>query len=56
MTVGEMIAILCKHASDNDRLLMAKSVDSLEVSNNGVFVYFTDSNTQDYLILADNSN
>lgn len=50
MTVGEMIALLCKYASNNDELLMAKSVDSVEVKDDGVYVYFTDGNTQDYLI------
>lgn len=50
MTVGEMIALLCKHASNNDELLMAKSVDLVEVRDDGVCVYFTDDNTQDYLI------
>lgn len=50
MTVGEMIALLCKYASNNDELLMAKSVDSVEVRDDGVYVYFTDGNTQDYSI------
>ena len=53
MTVGEMIALLCKHASNNDELLMAKSVYSVEVKDDGVYVCFVDGNTQDYLIPAE---
>lgn len=50
MTVGEVIALLCKQASDEDEYLMAKSIYSIEVNDEEIFLYFTDGNTEDYSI------
>lgn len=50
MTVGEVIALLSKYASDEDTLLMRKSIYSIDVSDDGIQLYFTDWNTEDYFI------
>lgn len=50
MTVGEMIALLCKHAVDKDDLLMVKSIDSIEIDEDGISLYFHDANTPNYII------
>ena len=54
MTVGEVIALLCKQASDEDNLLMAKDIYSIEVNDEGINLYFVDANTQDYSIKEKN--
>lgn len=53
MTVGEVIALLCKQASDNDMYLMAKSIYSIDVNDDGIDLYFTDGNTENYSIRAE---
>lgn len=53
MTVGEVMALLCKQASDEDMYLMAKDAYSIQIDDEGVFLYFTDGNTQNYLIKAE---
>lgn len=53
MTVGEVIALLCKQASDNDMYLMAKSIYSIDVDDKGIYLYFTDGNTENYSIKAE---
>lgn len=50
MTVGEMIALLCKHATDKDELLMVKTIDSIEIDEDGISLYFHDANTSNYII------
>lgn len=50
MTVGEVMALLCKQASDEDMYLMAKDVYLIQIDDEGVFLYFTDGNTKDYFI------
>lgn len=50
MTVGELVALLCKQASDNDMYLMAKDIYSIDVNDDGIHLYFTDGNTEDYSI------
>ncbi len=50
MTVGEVIALLCKQASDEDAYLMAKSIYSIDVNDEEIRLYFTDGNTSDYSI------
>lgn len=50
MTVGEVIALLCKQAIDKDMYLMAKSIYSIDVNDEGIYLYFTDGNTENYSI------
>ncbi len=56
MTVGEVIALLCKQASDEDMYLMAKSIYSIDVNDEGIYLYFTDGNTEDYSIKAESED
>ena len=56
MTVGEMIALLCKQASNEDEYLMAKSIYSIDINDEGIRLYFTDANTEDYSIKAEEGN
>lgn len=53
MTVGEVIALLCKQASDNDEYLMRKSICSIDVYDDRIDLYFTDGNTENYSIKAE---
>lgn len=53
MTVGEVIALLCRQASYEDMYLMAKSIYSIEVNDEGIYLYFTDANTENYSIKAE---
>lgn len=53
MSVGEVIALLTKYASEEDRFLMAKDIYSIDVDENGISLYFTDANTENYKIEAD---
>jgi hypothetical protein len=53
MTVGEVIALLCKQASDNDMYLMAKDICSIDVNDEEINLCFTDGNTEDYSIKAE---
>lgn len=53
MTVGEMIALLCKQASEEDIHLMAKSIYSIDVDDEEIDLYFTDGNTENYSIKAE---
>ena len=50
MTVGEMIALLCKHAVDKDDLLMLKSIYRIDIDEDGISLYFQDANTPNYII------
>ena len=50
MTVGEVIALLCKYCSDEDDLLMCKSTYLIEVHDDYIFVCFNDGNTPDIKI------
>lgn len=50
MTVGEVIALICKQASGEDKYLMAKSIYSIDVDDEGIHLYFTDGNTENYSI------
>ena len=52
MTTGEVIALLCKHASslNGDDLLMAKGIDRIDVFNDHIEIYFSDGNTQNYAL------
>ncbi len=52
MTVGEVIALICKQASDEDMYLMAKSIYSIEVDDDEICLCFTDGNTENYSIKA----
>lgn len=54
MTVGEMIALLCKQASEKDIHLMTKSIYSIDVNDDGIYLHFTDGNTEDYSIKEEN--
>lgn len=56
MTVGKVIALLCKQASDEDMYLMIKDICSIDVDDEGIHLYFTDGNTEDYSIKAENED
>lgn len=45
MTVGEIIAALAIHASEDYYPIMSVSVDSIEVHDGCIEIYATDSNT-----------
>ena len=53
MTVGEVIALLCKQASDNDIYLMTKDIYSIDVDDDEIWLCFADKNTKDYSIKVD---
>lgn len=53
MTVGELIMIMCKFASDEDDLLMAKSIDDIEIRGDKATLYFTDGNTSNVTLYKD---
>lgn len=50
MTVGEVIALLAKYCSDEDYLLMCRSIYDIEVREDHIVVYTTDNNSADVLI------
>lgn len=50
MTVGEMIALLCKQASYDDTYLMAKDVYSINIYDDEIYLYFTDRDISNYSI------
>ena len=50
MRVGEVIALLCKQATEKDRYLMAKSIYSIDVNDKEIHLSFVDGNTEDYSI------
>ena len=53
MTVGEVVALLAKYCSDEDYLLMCRSIYSIEVENDRITVYTTDGNSSDITIVAE---
>lgn len=53
MTVGEVIALICKQASDKDMYLMAKDIYSIDVDDDEIWFCFADRNTADYSIKAE---
>lgn len=55
MTVGELMAIMCKFASDKDDLLMVKGIGDIEISGDHATLYFTDGNT-DYVTLYEDGH
>lgn len=50
MTVGEVIALLAKYCSDEDYLLMCRSIYSIEVYDDRIIVYTVDGNSSDITI------
>lgn len=56
MTVGEVISLLCKQASDKDMYLMSKSICSIDVNDEEICLCFTDGNTEDYSIKAESED
>ena len=56
MQVGEVIALLCKYACNDDTCLMQRSIYSIDVEDNGIHLHFVDANTQDYTIETENMN
>ena len=50
MTVGEVMALLCKQASNEDFYLMSRTIYSIDVNDEGIHVYFKDGNTENYSI------
>lgn len=53
MTLGELIAIICKYASDEDDSIMVKGIDDIEIRGDHVTLYFTDGNTEDKILYED---
>ena len=53
MTVGEVIALLTKYCSDEDSLLMCRSIYSIDVHEQYITVYTMDSNSSDVIIKRD---
>ena len=53
MTVGEVIALLTRYCSDEDSLLMCRSIYSIDVHENYITVYTIDSNSSDVIITAE---
>lgn len=53
MTVGELMAIICKYASDEDDSIIAKYIDSIEVCGDHATLYFTYSKTGAITIYKD---
>lgn len=53
MTVGEVIALLTKYCSDEDYLLMCRSIYSIEVNDHNIMVYTADGNSADIIICKD---
>ncbi len=56
MKVGEVIALICKQASDKDMYLMAKSIYSIDVDDEEICLCFTDGNTEDYSIKSESED
>lgn len=56
MTVGEVIALICKQASDEDVYLMRKGIYSIDVNDDEIELYFTDGNTENYSIKAESKD
>lgn len=50
MTVGEVIALLTTYCSDEDYLLMCRSIYNIEVDDDSIIVYTTDGNSSDIVI------
>lgn len=50
MTVGEVIALLCKQASDKDVYLMRRGIYSIDVNDEEIELCFTDGSTENYSI------
>lgn len=50
MTIGELIALLCKQTSDDDTYLMAKDVYSICIYDDEISLYFTDRDISNYSI------
>ena len=53
MTLGELMAIICKYASDEDDSIMAKYIDDIEVCGDHATLYFTYSKTSAITIYKD---
>ena len=55
MTIGEIIAALALYASNEDELLLMKSVYSIECNKEdaAINIYFIDANTADIMISKD---
>ena len=50
MSVGEVIALLCKYCSDADYLLMRRAIYEIEVDDDYIIVCFKDGNIPDIKI------
>lgn len=48
MTVGELMALMCKYASDEDDLLMVRSISDIEVRGDEATLYFNSSSVTLY--------
>ena len=53
MTLGELMAIICKYASDEDDSIMAKYIDNIEDCGDHAILYFTYSKTSPITIYKD---
>lgn len=56
MTVGEVIALICKHASDEDVYLMRKDIYLIDINDDGIDLYFTDGNTENYSLKTESKD
>ena len=50
MTIGELVSALSTYCSEDDYLLFCRSIDSIEIRNDVINLYFTDANTADKTI------
>jgi len=50
MTVGEVIALLTQYCSDENSLLMCMGIYGIDVHEQYITVYTTDSNSPDVII------
>lgn len=51
MTVGEVIALVTQYCSDEDYLLMCRSIYGIEVSDNSITIVTVDGNSSDITIM-----
>lgn len=53
LTIGQVVSLLAKCASDSDELLMGRHVWAIGVDTDGVHLMFDDNYTPNYFIKTD---
>ena len=53
MSIGEVIALLTRYATEYDTLLLRKGIFSIECGEDYIDVVFSDGNTEDIRIFFD---